>query len=179
MDTVQDTSGDWLPLREAAAALVVDLAALRKRAQRGTVAAQKRAGAWFVLVDIRPARGEDTVHTMVDSRAAHGQDSGQDSAGAVVVELRARVDAQSATIADLRRRLDQAEERHAHAIYRLQQLLAAAIATQRQLPQETTSPEASTASESEGVDRLGVSSQSANGAPQRKAWWAFWRQAPA
>lgn len=45
------SADQWLPLREAAAAMGTDVAALRKRAQQGTVEAEKRdGGLWFVRV---------------------------------------------------------------------------------------------------------------------------------
>lgn len=175
MDGGQDR-GHWLPLREAAAVLGLDLAALRKRAQRGTIEAEKRAGGvWFVRVDTCPAHGQYTGQDGQASRVGHGQPGGVDT----VEVLRAHVATLEADVADLRRRLDQAEAARREEFDRMSQLLAAAVVAARQLPEQTARSEAATAAQNEAAGGLDLAAEKSPSVPPAARpgavpWWRRW-----
>ncbi len=74
---------ETLPLRDAARRLGVSVESLRKRAQRGTIAAQKLrtidGETWYVSVPMRGHGQDKTGQDVSSGQDGNGQDSGQAS----------------------------------------------------------------------------------------------------
>ena len=127
MDGGQDTGQDTgTPLVDAATLMGTTPAALRKRLQRGSVPGYKRAGQWFVLMDSalptgspRAGHGEDAARgafvspQIVEQAITRtGQQYSADlrtMLGELRVVYEGQLAAKDETIAELRRRAEEAE----------------------------------------------------------------------
>lgn len=100
MDARAGRGQDGVPIGDAAAALGITTAALRKRIRRGTVQAHKRGERWEVVLPV----GDGTP---LDAGQDAGQDAGLDVAALMrrMAWLEARVEAGETERAELRRML--------------------------------------------------------------------------
>lgn len=144
-----------LLIQDAARKLGVSDETVRRRVKAGELTARRDPrGRWLVLlpdVETAPQSPQTAPHVaqapqLAVEAAPHAPQPAPQPPHdetpvlrELLAEVRARVDEQAETITDLRRRLDQAEERARVDVDRLQQLLAAAIATNRQLPEPASS----------------------------------------
>lgn len=89
-----------VPIHEAAEYLGISVVAVRKRAQRGSLAGEKRDGVWYIEIEDGPPTGPPTGSPQVDS--AH-EDETLALLRVTVEMLREQLNAKDQQIADLMR----------------------------------------------------------------------------